>query len=287
MTSIYPSVSQAELIQRRHQLRRQRRIKAIQAIWRSLVVSSLAGSVIWVTTQPDWVISEPEQINIEGNQFLSKPAIRSLLPLSYPQSLLRLQPFALAEVLESKGPIAEATVTRRLLPPALTIQVKERQPVAIALGAPTADSGSALPIKPKPVGLLDSQGVWMPIESYMDLKRPFHLPTLKVIGLTTQNLSYWSQAYQAIGNSPIKILEIDWRNPDNLIIKTELGMVHLGAFSPQFAEQLSVLDQMRKLPEKVNPSQIAYIDLQNPELPSIQMHKGTNSQKTDTYQGRK
>ncbi|GAC1491127.1 MAG: hypothetical protein NVS2B14_03460 [Chamaesiphon sp.] len=131
MTSI-TSVSEAELNQRRYQLQRQRQIKSLQTVWRAIFVSSLASGLVWVTTLPDWTIRKPEQVEIEGNRFLTTTAIRSLLPLSYPESLLRLQPQAIAKKLESQAPIAQATVTRTLLPPRLTIQVKELQPVAIA-----------------------------------------------------------------------------------------------------------------------------------------------------------
>src|SRR4028119_1149443 len=131
MTNI-ASVSQAQLTTRRKKLRRERRVKSFQAIWRSLFVGGMATSLVWAITLPEWVIRQPEQVVIEGNHFLSSQAIRSLLPLSYPQSLLRVQPQALAKSLESQAPIAKAIVSRQLLPPGLTIQVKERRPVAIA-----------------------------------------------------------------------------------------------------------------------------------------------------------
>src|SRR5919199_5050325 len=129
------SVSQTELTTRRKKLRRARRIKSFQALWRSLLVGGMATSLVWAITRPDWVIRQPEQIVIEGNHFLSSKAIRALLPLSYPQSILRVEPQVIAKSLESQAPIAKAIVSRQLLPPGLTIQVKERRPVAIAFGS--------------------------------------------------------------------------------------------------------------------------------------------------------
>jgi len=58
------------------------------------------------------VLHESNQISIEGNQFLSAGAA-VVLPLSYPQSLLQIQPEAM-RYLESQATIAEATVTRQL-----------------------------------------------------------------------------------------------------------------------------------------------------------------------------
>ncbi len=110
MTSI-SSVSQTELAQRRQKLRQERRLKALQSSWRTIAVSGLAGGLAWVITLPGWVIRQPEQVAIAGNRFLSAQAIQSLLPMAYPQSLLQLEPQAIAAQLESKAPIAEATAT--------------------------------------------------------------------------------------------------------------------------------------------------------------------------------
>lgn len=261
------TVSQAKLTQRRHQLRRQGRRKSFQEIWRSLFVSGLAGGLLWVTTQPFWAIRSSEQIEIKDNELLTTSAIRSLVPLSYPQSLLTLSPQALAEHLESNAPIAKATVTRQLVPPELSIQVQERQPVAIAL-SPGGQYQFATRI-----GLLDERGIWMPIDSYNTVNSPLQWPTLKVIGLNKQSRQYWPEVYKAVSHSPVKVLEINWQSPGNLIVKTSLGDVHLGAYSSRLSYQFSVLDKMRELPSYMNASQIAYIDLKNPDAPSIQMKK--------------
>jgi cell division protein FtsQ len=279
MTSIFPSVSRTQLLERRRQLRRQRQIKSFQSIWRALLLSSLAGSLIWLTAQPNWIIRKPGQIAVDGNQLLSPQAVRSLLSLRYPQSLLHLQPDILAKDLESQAPIAEAIVTRKLLPPSLNIQVKERQPVAIALypssNLPKSYLASSLePSTQGKVGLLDQQGIWISMDNYKDIQKPNQLPTLKVINFSDRQRQYWPQIYQALSHSPVKVLEIDCGNPANLIIKTELGKVHLGPYSSRLSEQLKVLDRMRQLPGHIKPGEMAYINLKNPDSPSIQMTPG-------------
>lgn len=288
MTSI-ASVSQTELSQRRQKLRRQRRIKSFQAMWRAIFVAGLAGSLVWVTTLPAWVIRKPDQIAIEGNKTLSIQAIRSLLPLSYPQYLLRLQPQIIADKLELQPAIKEATVTRQMLPPGLTVQVTERQPVAIALRTRTrqtpasSQTASNRKTRSQPgLGLLDEQGVWMPLESYTELERTIPLPTLKIIGYRDEYRPYWSALYQAVSRSPVKVFEIDWQNPANLILKTEQGWVHCGAYTSRFAYQLTVLDRMRDLPAHFSTSEIAYIDLKNPDSPAIQLKKDNTPKKTKT-----
>ncbi len=48
-------------------LRTERRIKMVQAIWRTLAVSSLAGGLIWATTRPIWVLRESDQVVMKVN----------------------------------------------------------------------------------------------------------------------------------------------------------------------------------------------------------------------------
>jgi cell division protein FtsQ len=104
-----------------------------------------------------------------------------------------------------------------------------------------------------------------------------------VIGSRDQYRPYWSEVYQAVSHSPVKVFEIDWQNPANLILKTELGNVHFGPYSSRFTEQLGVLDRMRELPTHISPSKIAYIDLKNPDFPAIQMIKGNETPQPGTY----
>lgn len=262
------SVSKVKIKQRRKHLKRRRQLKLLQACWRSLLAGSIAGSLLWALVFPRWTLQQPSQVLVKGNQFLSAQAIRSQVQWSYPQLLLQIEPQQLSEKLESQAPIAEATITRQLLPPSLTIQVKERRPVALALPPEQlGDSGS-----PAEVGFIDKQGVWMPKSSYIAPGENFEIPNLKVVAFKARYRPYWSNIYQTIRHSTVEIFALDWRNPSNLILKTDLGNVHLGsAYTHQFQEQLAVLARMRNLHTQVDSNRIAYIDLTTPESPSVQM----------------
>ncbi len=76
--------------------------------------------------------------------------------------------------------------------------------------------------------------------------------------------------------------EIDCQDPANIILKTELGIVHLGSYSSHLTTQFKVLAQMRRLTQQVKSSQIAYIDLTNPKTPSVQMNQIKKMVKADT-----
>ena len=288
MISSIETVSSTELAQRRQNLRQKRRAKLLQTCWRVLAVSGLAGGMVWGATSPAWVIRQPEQIKISGNRSVSAQKVRSLLPITYPESLLRLEPRTIADSLKARMPILEeVTVNRQLFPlfsPSLTVQLKERYPVAIALPNSTAQATEPQPAKPPnaKVGLLDASGIWIPLDSYTAVNQSLKLPELKVIGNPEQYRPFWSKLYQSVSQSPVKILEIDWRDSTNLVLKTELGSVHFGAYSPQFTEQLKVLDKLRKLPNHLSFNQISYIDLKTPEAPKVQMLKPKDAVKLDT-----
>ncbi|KYC40302.1 cell division protein FtsQ [Scytonema hofmannii PCC 7110] len=302
------SVSRADLQGRRKKLRQQRQMKFIRAAWRTFAVSSLASGLLWVTIQPIWVLKTSKDIVILGNHLLPDEVVQSRLVLSYPQSLWRIEPYRLAESLKQEPTIAQATVSRRLFPPGLVVQIDEREPVAIAervirsnsalqdcpvpstqgksspTDCPTEAVFAIAPTRTKQgnkgsinkkvsVGLLDANGVWMPLGKEKALNPNVQLPKLKVIGSPEQYRPYWTQLYQAITQSSVHVLEIDFQDPTNLILKTELGNVHFGAPNFQLLEKIKVLAQMRHLPAQLNPSQIEYIDLKNPDSPIVQMNQ--------------
>ncbi|EKQ68365.1 cell division septal protein [Leptolyngbyaceae cyanobacterium JSC-12] len=277
MTGNISPISQADLAQRRQRLRRQRRVRFLQAAWRLLAIGGLAGGLVWVTTLPIWLIREPGQVKVEGNHFLPEQAVRSLMPITYPQSLLRLEPQAIAQQLKAKAPISDVVVSRRLFPPGLTVRIQERLPVAVTLLTPAdAQLLTQRPLKDRAsanrIGLLDESGVAIPYENYALLGPSVKLPNLRVLGNQEHYRPHWTKLYQEVSRSPIKITEIDFQNPANLVLKTELGIVHLGGYSSRFPEQVKTLDRMRKLPHQINLNQIAYIDLRNPASPMVQIH---------------
>lgn len=239
-------------------------------------MAGLTAGVVWLVSIPDWMLRDPRQIVIEGNKSLSPDMIRAMVAINYPQSVLSLQPEAIAKQLEAETPIADAVVTRRMFPPGIIVQIQERQPIATVYGSST--SPSTLSNKSFehlfPVALLDESGVWIPYEKFAALNQSQKLPPLKVIGIQKQYRPQWVDLYQTISRSPIKISAIDWREPSNLILHTDLGIVHCGPFGSRFSEQLTTLDRMRKLPDKIDTKQIAYIDLSNPDTPMIELLSG-------------
>ncbi|MBC7970851.1 MAG: FtsQ-type POTRA domain-containing protein [Verrucomicrobia bacterium] len=281
MTSSIASVSRTELAQRRQKLRQRRRIRFLQSSWRVLAICGLTAGVVWAATLPTWVIRRPEQVRIEGNHLIPVRTLRSLLPIPYPQSLFRVEPQAIARELQAKAPIAEVIVSRQLFPPGLIVQVKERLPVAIAVTAEGSSPTAGVTVVAS--GLLDENGMLMPLERYTSLDQSLKLPSLKVIGNPQSYRPSWSKFYRELTQGPpVKVSEVDWRNPANVILKTDLGMVHIGAYSAQFSSQLRTLDRMRKLSAHSSFSRITYIDLRNLDAPTVQMIKPKDLVKSGT-----
>lgn len=285
------------ILHRRQQLRSQRRWKILQACWRTLAITSLTGGLVWAASLPEWKLQQPTQVEIKGNQLLSTQTLAAFLPLVYPQSLLRLQTQEITKALKTHAPVERVTLTRQLFPPRLFVEVKERPPVAIiqcdqCLIEKTPAAATVPQLGPANVWLLDRQGVAMPLASYPGLQQTGKLPRLTVAGffqrsrldqseqsdarsqgqpvrVDPQKQAHWPQMYQALARSPVTVTEIDWQDPNNLILQTELGKVHLGRDRSQFSQQLKALDQMRNLPTHVNLNQIIYIDLKNPKQPLV------------------
>ncbi len=261
------SVSRTDLESRRKKLRKQRRKKIIQTVWQSLTLVSLTSGLLWATVQPTWLIKTEEDVEVSGNQLLSSDKIQSLLPLSYPQSIWKIEPSRITQSLQKQPLIAHASVTRRLFPPGLIVEVSERVPVAIAQKTKTSSDNTLL--------LLDATGVLISVDTNNLKTDKARLPNLKVIGSPEQYREFWSQLYQAVSTSPVKITQIDCQDLTNIILITEIGRVYLGAPGPQLTDQIKVLAQMRNLPTRVNTNKIQYIDIRNPDSPTIQVQNST------------
>ncbi|MFK8185616.1 MAG: cell division protein FtsQ/DivIB [Phormidesmis sp.] len=275
--------SRQELKRRRQYLRDKRRHNFYKTVWRSLAVLGLAIGSIRLATSPIWYISQADQIAVSDNQLLSDENIQALLPIAYPQSLLGVAPEALADSLEAHDPIASATINRRLLPPGLHVRVRERQPVAVVI-PDTTQPLKAIPDQPVPFeepGLIDATGYWMPRNSFQKLgveilPNSAAMPNLVVKGMQAKHKSEWRTMYQIIQTSPVKITAIDWTKPSNLVVQSEFGEVRLGPYGREFEKQLAALDQIRNLDTQVNPERVAYIDLQDPNNPVIQILQATS-----------
>ena len=274
MTQI-ASVSHRDQKKRRNKLRRHKQMKIMQTVWQTFAVSSMTAGLLWVAFQPIWVLKAPRQIIVSGNRFLKDKVIHSAITLSYPQSLWRIEPSEITKSLTKEPGIAQAVVSRRLFPPGLIVRVKERVPVAITKKPIIKKSTTKTSLSSEQnsfFGLLDANGNSIPVEKHTSLKPDFDLPNLSVIGYAQRYRSSWILLYEALSQTSIQVREVDFQNPANLVLRTELGSIFLGSPSNNLPEQIRTLSQMRQIKTQLNLEQIDYIDLRNPEKPLVQMN---------------
>ncbi|NEP59493.1 MAG: FtsQ-type POTRA domain-containing protein [Symploca sp. SIO2G7] len=269
--------SQENLASRRRGLKQRRHQLFWQGLWRHTAMLGLTVGCLSLATSSRWQLRSVEQINLSGNRLLSDGAIHQLMDISYPLSLLRVHPLKLENTLMTEGPIADAIVRRRLLPPGLNIRIQERTPVAIAL--PNTDAAvTSLNDRLQnftQMGLLDANGYWMPYNSFTQLGTD--KPKLWIQGMRPAYQKDWPDIYQILQKKPVQVSQLDWRDPTNLILHTELGTVHMGPYGQNFSKQLQALDQMRNLNAKMNIEEIAFIDLRNPDNPTLEILEATKT----------
>lgn len=261
-------ISTTDLKSRRNKLKKERAWRELQGFLRGFCLISLTGASFWLITLPDWVIRNKQQIKVQGNDLLSVEEVRNLIPLNYPQSLIQLSTHDLTRQLQQKIPLTEVVVTREFIPPSLSVTITEKPPVAIAYGRDF--SGKKPSLKIVKLGYLDEDGVFISHEMYHKLKEnPDQAPKLKIIGIPKMYLPYWQEFYNLLIQSEIYITEVNWQNPTNIILTTDLGKIHIGAYSSRFPKQLITLAKLKPLTGKIRREQIVYIDLTDPEMPLI------------------
>ncbi|MEM8777882.1 MAG: FtsQ-type POTRA domain-containing protein [Cyanobacteria bacterium P01_G01_bin.49] len=255
----------AEILKRQRQtLRHQRRLKAWQGVWRFLALCGITGGLIWSFSSPHVMIRGKSQVKITGNRLLTESQIQKMLEIDYPQYIWQLSMNQLREGLITQPPIEEVYLTRQLLPTKITLIVEERQPVAKAVVG-------------NQTGFLDEEGVWIPQTFYSAETKVIPASSLQVLGFDEPYRPYWVKLYPLLTTSAVKITVVDWRDPSNLILKTELGMVHFGSYGDDFLQKLAALAKLRKLPSQVSQERIIYIDLSNPNAPSVHLKDSPSS----------
>jgi cell division protein FtsQ len=255
--------SPEQLKQRRRQLRHQRRIRFVQSVWRFGCMCGILTGVGWaIQRRDDLTISSPTQIRVEGNKYLSDGTIRSLLAVRYPQSIVELAPQNMSARIGQYGSIASSRIDRSLLPAQLLVRVEDLPPVARIVQNEATTS----------LLVVDERGRQQPIANYHSTIQQ-SLPKLQLQPPEQGECPSWQQLYRAVMASPVAIGSIDCRNPQNLILQSEVGKVRLGSFSDEgrLNVQLQQLDRLRNWQKYTDPQQVEYLDLGNPDAPKLQL----------------
>lgn len=302
MTDSTPEPQIVNIRDRQQQLIRQRKQRFRRRAWRTFFTLGLAVGLGWAVCQPEWQIRQSNQVTLTGNKQIDSQTLEHLMALKFPTSLIRFRPQTLISQLKNNAHISHVIVTRKLFPPRVNVVVQELPPVAmteckgctLVLRSGQADS---LTLGPANVWLIDQRGVVLPADSYPQLEKAHQLPKLtidaylqpvsagdaaqntsnaadpatRLVSIDHQKQRQWQQMYASMETSPVQIKHLNWQDPNKLMLQTKLGQIHLGPFSDNFNRQLQALDEMRTLPKSVDPKQIVYIDVENPENPVLEL----------------
>ncbi|WP_432785000.1 FtsQ-type POTRA domain-containing protein [Cyanobium sp. BSA11S] len=111
------SAPQAPGVERRRQLRLQRRQERLRNVWRLLVFSAAAAGLGYGLLRQGWTLSSPSQVEISGSERVSREQAIAAAELRFPLPLLNLDPRLVRSELLEALPVEQVAVQRLILPP--------------------------------------------------------------------------------------------------------------------------------------------------------------------------
>lgn len=248
-------------LERRRQLRQERRQERLKQIWRVTVLAGSAGALGWGLLQQGWVVRDPDQIEVLGSRQVSRAQVIREGDLQLPLQLLTLQPKRLAQRLSAGLPVEQVQVNRLMLPPRLQISLVDREAVAQAQRRTR---------KGFEMGYVDRLGNWM-TRRQQSAGAPAAAPTVMVLGWQERlrpSLSRVLAERDALG-SPL--LQVRFEPNGSLWLRTAaLGDIHLGPTDDKLAKRLDVLRHLSsELPGQIKNLKLKSIDLSDPDQPEL------------------
>ncbi|GAB4216909.1 MAG: hypothetical protein OHK0012_20130 [Synechococcales cyanobacterium] len=248
---------------RRQQLQRQRSQRFWQTAWQVSLSFGILGGLVTVVRQPVWHLNGPDQIQIRGNHRLTSQDIQDRLELAFPLTLWQVEPHAVSQSLIPPAPqlglIESVHLQRHMFPPSVTVWVEERPLLAQAW----VDQAW---------GVIDDQGHWIPLPDVSPGDPRF--PQVQVQGWEQLSANEWATFLPRLLDSPVAVETVIGSATEGVILKTELGRVHLGSLSVErLDQQLHTLAQMQNLQTycQCSPDDIQYIDLTSPTRPTLEL----------------
>jgi cell division protein FtsQ len=223
-------------VERRRRLRQERRQERLIQLWRLVFFLLTATGLSWLLLTLGWSLRSASQIQISGSQRMDETVVVKAAGLTFPQSLLSLEPGEIETKLTQELPVQEVSVQRRLLPPGLDIQLVERRPVA-----------AATRMGPKGIeqGMVDREAQWMPMDMAKQGEKP--ASAVKIEGWISSRRAVIARILQEqdrLGR-PLKTIVVEPAGGINLRIET-LGLVYLGANDALLDQQFKTIAQLNQ-----------------------------------------
>ncbi len=233
-------------------------------LWQLLFFSSTSIFLILTFLDQAWKPISFDQTKITGLSGIKRNDIKQITNIFYPRNLLELNPKEIEYYLIKKLPIKGVSVSRKLFPPEIHVNILEREPIAFA---------SRVLSKNIEKGMIDIEGSWIP---------------LKFVNKSTQNkiqlsVENWNPSNKKdiililknrlIFQSPLQKIKI---NPlQEISLQTEhFELVLLGSGTDRLIEQINKLNQLQKsLPNLLINTKVKIVDLKDPSKPELKIEK--------------
>ncbi|MFN5195318.1 MAG: cell division protein FtsQ/DivIB [Cyanobacteriota bacterium] len=248
-------------IQRRRQLRQQKRNERLRQLWRLSVHCLIAAGLGYGLLRQGWVLRDPAQVQVSGSRLVNREEVIAAAGLRFPQPLLLLDPGRLDRTLRTSLPVQQVTVSRRILPTRLQIELVDRHPVAIAYRRTAAGMER---------GYVDADGHWLSNRQKPSLAG--HVPD----GLVVQGwqesrrreLALVLAARQRLGPG---LREIRFEPGGSLWLRSDrLGTIRLGPADERLPRRLEVMQHLSaQLPGQIRGRRVQQIDLSDPDNPEL------------------
>jgi cell division protein FtsQ len=256
-------------VERRRQLRRQRRLERLQDGWRILVYAGLATGLGFVLLRDGWTLQGPHQVEVSGSQLVTRDQVVAAARLRFPESLLALQPRLLSRQLADSLPVERVKVSRLMLPPRLRVELVDREAVARAQ--------RRTPKGPE-MGFVDRTGSWINADAN-SRGRLGGKATIVVLGWNERHRPVLGKVLEARERIGAGLREIRFEPDGTLWLTTrELGPLRLGPVDSQLNRRLQVVAHLNHtLPPHLIGQRPASIDLTDPEQPELTLQGSTSA----------
>ena len=248
-------------VERRRQLRQQRRQEQLRNLWRILLLTGAATGLGVLLLRQGWVLHSPDQIEISGSRQVNRDQVMREGQLQLPLQLLSLRPRQLAERLSLGLPVEQVQVSRLMLPPRLRIELVDRE--AVARAQRRGPHGLEQ-------GYVDRMGNWMTSRQQRS-SGGGGSPTVQVLGWQEGLRPALAQILARKGSLGSPLQEVRFEPSGSLWLRTAaLGNVELGPVDGRLEDRLRVLQHLsRELPQKIRGITVQSIDLSDPDRPEL------------------
>ena len=252
-------------VERRRQLRHQRRRERLRNLWRLLLLSSFAAGLGYALLRQGWSLRSPAQVEVVGSQQVSPDQVVRAARLQFPVLLLNLQPRRLQDELAAALPVEQVRIERLMLPPRLRVALVDRQAVA------RAERRTARGLEK---GYVDRLGNWMSAGQQQEARPRLGLglaQEVQVLGWQDRHRQVLAQILARRGSLGSPLQEIRFEPDGNLWLVTgSLGQVRLGPPDAQLSHRLDVLEHLSsQLPSQLRGRPFRSIDLVDPDQPEL------------------